>query len=289
MAQFKLGCVAFLSVLAAVSTARAGSIADCGNINVEADATCRTEVGITCEGHCQISSCSAELYGGCTGKCVGTLPDCEASCSGTCEGECQANANFDCSATCNTTCKGDCAGTCQSKCASNNTGADCQAQCEGTCKATCEGECSASCSGTAQATCQGKCSASCQGRCNGQARLECELACAPPSAYVECQGECKASCNTTEGAFFCDGNYVDHGGHLSSCVDAIEALLPTVTVDLSGSSSAGCQGNTCTAQAEGKASASCAVARVGSRHRLGGMGLLIVGLGLLASARRRRN
>jgi hypothetical protein len=288
MARMNLGSVAFLSVFAVLSSARAASIADCGNIDVEADAYCKAETGITCEGHCQIPNCSAELYGGCKGGCVATLPTCEASCSASCAGECSANVNIDCSATCNTRCGADCQGTCESKCQSNNTGAECQAQCEGTCKATCQGECSASCSGSAQATCEGKCSASCQGSCNGRARLDCQLSCSPPSAYIECETDCQVACNTSEGAFFCDGSYVDHGGHLNECVNAIKALFPTVTVDLSGSSSANCQGNSCTAQAEGKASASCAVVGPGSqRGAWGGLAVLTLA-GLCAVLRRKR-
>jgi len=288
MARWNLSCLAFLSLFTALSSARAANIAACGDINVEANAYCEAETGITCEGYCQIPSCSADLYGGCKGKCIASVPSCEASCSASCEGECTASADFDCSATCNTRCSADCSGTCQSKCQSSQNGAECQAQCEGTCKATCEGECSTSCSGSAQATCQGKCAASCQGSCNGQARLDCHLQCSPPGAYVECQTNCKAACQTSEGAFFCDGSYVDHGGKLSECVDAIKAMFPTVTVDLSGSSSASCEGNSCTAQAEGKASASCSLIRLGpQRGVLSGL-LLLGAVGLAAGWRRRR-
>jgi hypothetical protein len=82
---------------------------------------------------------------------------------------------------------------------------------------------------------------------------------------------------------------VDYGDNLSKCVDAIEAMFPTITVDVSGSSSASCEGNSCTAQAEGKASASCAISRVGTLNGSTGAGLLLAGFGLLCCARRRKH
>ena len=289
MARSNLGLVTFLSLFAVLPSAHAASIADCGNINVEASAQCNVvPPSATCEGQCTIpSTCSAKLYGGCKGQCTATLPSCETSCSATCEGNCSASANFDCTANCNATCKGDCSGTCQSKCQANNTGADCQAQCEGTCKATCEGECSASCSGNAQASCQGTCAASCQGSCNGQARLDCQLNCSPPSAYVTCNGGCTAECKTQKGALFCDGNYVDYNNNLDSCLAAIKAALPSVTVTYSSSASSGCDGGVCTAEGHAEASASCAMVRLGS-HKGAISGLVLLGAALLCAGVRRR-
>ena len=63
-----------------------------------------------------------------------------------------------------------------------------------------------------------------------------------------------------EGALYCNGQYVDHGGHLQECIDAIQAALPTVTIDVSASSSGSvmCNGSSCHAEGEAEASASCA-------------------------------
>ena len=289
MARLNLGLVTFLSLFAVVPAAQAASIADCGNINVEASAQCTVvPPGVTCEGQCTVPSCSAKLYGGCKGQCTATLPSCQASCSATCEGDCSASANFDCNVNCNATCKGNCSGTCQSKCQANNTGADCQAECEGTCKATCEGECSASCSGNAQVDCKGTCAASCQGSCNGQARLDCELTCSPPSAYVSCQGGCTAACKTEKGALFCDTNYVDYNNNLDSCVNALKDAL-NIQVSGYASSSGSCSGNSCQGEAKAGGSASCAMARLGS-HKGAVGGLLLLGaVGLVAGVRRRRH
>jgi hypothetical protein len=86
-----------------------------------------------------------------------------------------------------------------------------------------------------------------------------------------------------EGALFCSGQYVDHGGNLDECLSAIEAAIE---FESRGSSSASCQNNSCQAEAEGEASASCALAP-GSRRRADLLWLLAA-VGLAGLARRRR-
>ena len=279
-----VGLVTAISLFSIVPTAQAASIADCGEINVEASAKCKVDTGLACEAECTPVSCSGKLYVGCQGNCKATLPSCETTCNADCTGKCTANANFDCTGECNTSCEGTCVGNCQTKCASNSTGTNCQAECEGSCKATCHGECDASCTGSASADCQGKCTASCTGSCNGQARLTCQADC-QANGYLACTGGCKASCQRTgEGGLFCDGQYVDDGGHLQSCIDAIEAALPTITVDSSATGS--CSGNSC--QGEAKASASCALARLGEKKGMTGSLLILAAAGLVVGVRRRR-
>ena len=80
--------------------------------------------------------------------------------------------------------------------------------------------------------------------------------------YIDCKarvrGGCEIACQEPEGALFCDGQYVDHGGNLDACADAIrQALAIEVDLEASGSASSTCSGNSCEGSAEGSASASC--------------------------------
>jgi hypothetical protein len=101
------------------------------------------------------------------------------------------------------------------------------------------------------------------------------------------QGGCEAQCTSPDGALFCDGQYVDHGGNLDACVAALEAAV-SASVDLSarGSASSDCTGNMCSAEAEGEASASCALSPDRKSGGLGGLGLLLAALGFAAVRRR---
>jgi hypothetical protein len=280
-----VGLVTAFSLFAMVPSAKAASISSCGNINVEASAQCKVDTGLACEAECTPVSCSADLYVGCKGGCQLTLPSCETSCKANCTGKCTANANFDCTGTCNLDCEGTCTGNCQTQCGTNNTGANCQAECEGSCKATCHGECDASCSASASADCTGQCNASCTGSCNGQARLSCQATC-QASGYADCTGGCKLNCERTgQGGLFCDGQFVDDGGYLQDCINAIEQELPTITVDASATGS--CSGNSC--QGEAKASASCALARLGENKGLTGSLIMLAAAGLIVGVRRRRS
>jgi MYXO-CTERM domain-containing protein len=81
------------------------------------------------------------------------------------------------------------------------------------------------------------------------------------------------------GALFCDGQYVDVGGDIESCLTDLKNLL---NIQVSGSAS--CSGDECTAM--GQASASCAASPDGGAPLSGGFA--IVGLGALGAAVARR-
>lgn len=275
-----------ISTLAALPRAQAATLADCGNINIEANATCKVETGLSCEAHCTPLNCSAALYAECKGECTATPPSCEVSCSGTCEGRCSANATFDCAADCKGTCSGKCDADCTSHCSSDANQAECQANCKASCTATCDGECDASCQASANATCSGKCQASCQGSCNAAGRIDCQAAC-QGRLYANCTGGCKADCQRTgEGGLFCNGQYVDHGGNLQSCVDAIRAKL-NIEVDGYATSNGSCSGNSCQGEVSAGASAKCALSRVGESRGLSA-GLVFLAATVLGAGVRRR-
>ena len=91
-------------------------------------------------------------------------------------------------------------------------------------------------------------------------------------------GGCTAQCSAPMGALFCDGQYVDVGGDIESCLTDLKNLL---NINVEGSAS--CSGDTCMAQAS--ASTSCAAAPAGAP--LSG-GLAVVGLGAIGAAFARR-
>ena len=278
-----LGLVTALSLFSMVPTAKAASIASCGDINVEASAQCKVETGVECEANCTPINCSASLYATCQGGCNITPPSCDVSCSGTCEGQCTGNANFDCSGNCTVTCGGTCDSKCTAHCQNDANQATCVADCKASCTATCQGECDASCNANVSGTCSGKCQASCQGSCNASARIDCQANC-QATGYVDCTGGCKAACQRTgQGGLFCDSQYVDDGNNLQNCINAIQDALH-ITVDASATGN--CSGNSC--QGEAKASASCALARLGEKKGLAGGLMILAAAGLVIGVRRRR-
>lgn len=227
----------------------------CGNIEVAADAQCEVLVDGGCTSRCEPVNFTATCYADCSGQCNLTAEaSCTGSCSADCVGSCQAEpGNFDCNASCEARCDADCDATC---------GTD--ESCRASCQATCSGECGASCEGTApSASCEAKCSASCDGSCSADANLDCQASCQGDCA-AELTGGCEAECESPEGALFCDGQYVDHGGNLDACVAALRSLLD-IEVDVSATGAASCNGGRCTA--DGQLDASCTTAAPGGSTR----------------------
>lgn len=280
---------AFLSAPAA----HAG-IEACGNIDVQAEAQCEMKLEAECRASCEPlrfhAACAGELYVECGGMCEGTL---DAECSGTCEGTCEAECanfeagEFDCSASCQGTCEANCAGSCEGEVE----GSEARGRCEASCAATCSGECSASCEGTPpSADCSGKCEASCEGSCTAEARIDCQVSC-QSEGFVDCeaslQGGCEAECDAPEGALFCDGQYVDHGGNLEECVNALKALI-NVEVEGYAYGESSCSGNSCEASGEAGGSVKCSVVPGALGVPLGGSGAVLALLGAAGAAIRRR-
>jgi hypothetical protein len=272
--------------LASARPAWAG-IEACGDIQIDAEATCTVEYEGGCELQCTPvnveAACAAELQVDCRGECqVEADVGCEIACN---VGECVAQCNidppsFECTADCNLRADARCNAVCQSN--PNRT------ECNASCKATYSAECDASCQGTpGSASCEARCEASCDADCRAQASVDCQVDC-QSEGYVDCklevEGGCEAACSRPDGALFCDGQYVDAGNNLEESIGAIEAALD-ITVEASGS--ADCEGNTCTA--EGSASASCDIAEPDGRGTpIAAFSALLGTIGLMASRRRRR-
>ena len=284
-----VGLFCSLAALGRSAPALAG-IEECGNINVDADATCTVEVEGGCEGQCTPvtvqAACAGELELGCRGRCdVDAELSCTATCNiASCVAECDIDPpEFDCTAECNVQAEAECAGQCEAD-------AD-RRQCEASCKATYSASCDASCQGTPpSASCQAKCEARCEADCSARANVDCQVAC-QAEGYVACetrvQGGCEVACSRPEGALFCDGQYVDPERELQECIDAIEARLD-IEVEARGSASSDCSGNTCSGDVEGEASASCDLGSgAPGAGAPGALGLLLAAAGA-AGARLRR-
>jgi hypothetical protein len=107
---------------------------------------------------------------------------------------------------------------------------------------------------------------------------------------ASCTGGCEIACTKPDAALFCDGQYIDHGGNLDSCVGAIETWIKAhVELDAKADGSAACDGGTCKAEGSASASASCAMAKAPDASSWFGLGLLgAVTTGLVLRRRQRR-
>jgi hypothetical protein len=278
--------LAALACASAPTPAMAQSIADCGNIYVEANATCEvTAPSVNCDVACEPlnlrAACAGEAYVDCKGSCNAELDiGCSASCEASCTAECTVDPGaFDCQAYC----QADCSGSCTAECASSGD----KTRCEAACKGSCSGDCAANCNVRApSATCQADCKASCTGSCHAKANIDCQVMCQSNftlTCEAELSGGCKADCMSEQGALFCEGNYVDSGNNLDQCV---QALKDSLNVQVEGYSEGKCANGTCSGAAGG--SASCSALPGEPRGGLGASLLLIVGaLGTVLAARRR--
>jgi hypothetical protein len=264
-------------------------IESCGDINVDASATCRVEVEGGCDVKCTPlafeAACAGQLEVSCRGECdLDAELQCTASCNvGTCVARCEVDPpSFQCSADCTARADAQCDAECQ---ADANRG-----ECTASCKSTFSAECDASCQGTGgNATCQAQCEASCEADCSARANLDCQVDC-QSRGYLECKAEleggCSAACSQPQGALFCDGQYVDDGGNLEACIDAIKAAVD-VDVQASGTASGDCAGGRCEGNAEGTASASCGLGPNAASHPGAAAALGLLGMFGVFCARRR--
>ncbi len=249
----------------------------CGDIYITAGAECEViPPGATCSTQCTPLTvevaCAAELQVECSAECSGSASvECSGSCEASCSADCEVNpGSFDCA----TYCTADCSADCQSQCSDS--------QCESTCEANCSASCDTECNVVpASASCDAACEGSCSGSCTAESTFDCQSSCSS-AGYVDCttdlQGGCVTDCEASEGALFCDGQYVDVEGDLDACVEALRDLF---NIEVEGYADAQCEGNTCTAEA----GASCSVSG-GTGGALGSTALLA--LAFFFGRRRRR-
>lgn len=272
---------AFAAPALYTSEVHAFSLADCGNIDVSANANCKVLAMGECTAQCTpinvSAACDAKLQASCSGQCNASADVmCTSSCNTTCMGDCNGNpGSFDCEGACKAQCNGDCT----SRCSASADRAQCTASCQANCSATCSGQCKGT---PPSATCMAKCQACCSGSCTAKVNAQCQIDCSAmghAQCVVDVEGGCKAQCSKPEGAIFCDGKYIDAGGNLQKCMEALNAVL-NVKVDASGSCSSG--------SCMGKAGISCGSIAPGE-PAVGGTGILVgIGAALVAFARRHK-
>ena len=233
-------------------------ISACGDIDIEANAKCEVYVEAACVARCEPInfelSCSADLQAACTGSCHAELDlSCQESCASVCVPDCTLDpGSFDCQGECEL----DCGGKCDAYCAANPGQAHCAASCEAECSAKCSGRCDVE---LPTATCTERCANVCGASCEAEANLDCQVKC-QATGFAQCeselQGGCELECQRPEGALFCDGQFVDHGGKLNECIGALNAYLKS-HVTLHGSADAKCDETGCHAEAEAGIACSC--------------------------------
>jgi MYXO-CTERM domain-containing protein len=113
--------------------------------------------------------------------------------------------------------------------------------------------------------------------------MSCDLSC-QSNLFASCTstvtGGCTAQCSQPMGALFCNGQYVNVGNNVQSCINQLQSAL-NINVTVMGN--AMCSGNQCSASA----SASC---DVGNQQAPLPGGIVLLGLGALGASviRRRR-
>lgn len=286
--------IAFLTVapvaFLAPRLAHAG-LESCGNINVKADAKCEVQVEGGCTAMCTPVSfkaaCEGKAVVSCDGECSGTI---EASCTGSCETDCSASCSADPgNYSCTGSCEGSCGADCDAQCAGEASGGTASGSCKANCQANCNAKCSAQCTGTPPtATCDAKCTASCKGKCQAKVTGKCQVDCQAKFDAVKCEadlkGGCDVQCQDPKGAIFCDGQYVDSGGNLEKCADALNAIL---NLKFEASGSAECSGNQC--NAEGSASVSACSTTSGGQDHTPPVAPGVIVLGAIGAAIARRS
>ncbi len=239
------GIVVALFSLAAVQPAEAQSGLDaCGNIWIEAQPNCEVEPpGIECTARCTPlvfeASCASDLAISCQAGCevdiTTELPVCQTAC----ETECNKDPpQFEC----HTSCEARCGASCSGNCSANSSAAHCEASCHASCGLNCDTECREL---PPTESCETKCEHSCTGSLKADLSIDCQADC-QTSGFIDCEakldGGCKLDCESTEGALFCDNQFVDHDGNLDKCIDALKSLdaLIDFKASASGEVSVGC-------------------------------------------------
>lgn len=267
--------------LLAPSIARA-SLEACGGVWLFGEADCSyvptEECMTTCEPVAMTTSCAARLYVECDTSCTATAAaGCTETCTTTCGDDCEGAQTSDEPKNSMGLCMSSCQQDCTDACAGEDEHGDCRSTCAHNCGDKCErSKCS---DDDGDVLCAPKCATSCEGTCWAQASSECEITCSAEQ-YTACKTElvdvCHEECEQSGGAIFCDGQFLA-AAELQACADELAAEF-SIMIDISGKASA---------EAEGEAGCGlvgCSVDPAGQ-----GLGGLLLALGVVGVARRRRS
>lgn len=191
---------------------------ECRNMRIDADASCELRASAACDTSCDLgamwNACAADLAAICQGGCnISADVQCTGDCGDTCEQRCRVE-----DVVCEDGCYDECTVLCPDMCADGDE--QCIASCEATCSVDCDDKCAEL---SVDAKCVEHCNQCCLGMCTAQINFDCQLDCQKPD-FSNCAenlvDECAISCET-EGALFCDGDFVAAGNDLTDCVDAL--------------------------------------------------------------------
>lgn len=207
--------IGILAFFALTGTARAESacgivdghtVTNCENIR---DKTTCTE---KCEPVSMVKMCSTQCDGSCTET---TTTDCTAACETESLTLCTEDPPaYECKPQCTTHCQSSCSGHCESSIDQTT----CSGHCRSECDQTCEEKCTAL---PATETCENKVKTVCDASCIVETTVTCESEC-ETECSTELRGACTTQCTTTEGALFCEEQYIEGGANLGDCVAEIE-------------------------------------------------------------------
>jgi hypothetical protein len=276
--QLILGALAAPILFFANSASAAPSADACGNIDLVATGDCH----LVATGGCEAKCVPLQVRAACDGQCDASIDvSCAGSCNASCVADCEVQpAQFDC----NVSCEADCGASCDGSCSAESD----KASCTGYCKESCRGNCDARCGvKPPTADCKGKCQMCCEGSCTAKANFSCSYDCS-----ADIQGGCVADCKVPGGALFCtDERGVDqyvHVGDFDDCIAYLQSQF-SIKIDITAHAegSATCDANGC--EGVGSAGIGCSTQPVGSAPLdVGAIATMAVGLGFVASRRRRR-
>jgi hypothetical protein len=271
--QLILGVLAAPVLFFATSASAAPSADSCGNIALVATGDCHLDVTGGCTAKCE----PIQFQAACDGKCdVAIDASCTASCNGTCEAQCTVDpAKFSCQGSC----EADCGGSCMSRCQADSDQATCSAYCKESCQGSCQGRCQAV---PPKADCMAQCNMCCTGSCDVKANFDCSYKCT-----ADIKGGCETDCTAPDGALFCtDQNGREQYVHVTNLDDCTAYLLSQFNVKVTASATATCGIDGCVGEAN--AGVGCSTQPIGSAPlNVGAIATMVVGLGFIASRRRR--
>jgi hypothetical protein len=217
---------ALVILLGFAGEARAGYLAACGDVWVDAFASCEILPTETCTTECMPVAvetvCAARLETTCEGSCTATADTlCRTDCETTCEPVCTAalpEGPPNCMGMCVSGCSADCAAAC---------GPGSPVHCRSSCEQCCASNCRDECTPEPAPACDTTCVSSCFGTCEGRAKMDCQITC-QDSAFSSCEttvvNECTNECETTGGAIFCDGQFMA-AADLQACADELNTAF----------------------------------------------------------------
>ena len=204
-------------VMVALASPSAEAAVACGLIDGRTLEQCtvvntKTECTEKCEPVNMVKVCSTKCDVGCTKTAT-------TSCKGGCETECIKQCTPDPT---KYDCKVACTDTCSAKvmihCKTSIDEAKCIVKAKASCSQTCEEKCKPL---PATETCVNKCGTSCNASCTVEENTTCNVDC-ETSCTTQVKGACVSKCSTTQGALFCNGQYIDGGADLTGCITEIE-------------------------------------------------------------------